>query len=85
MSGVPALWFRAMIGCAFYRFLHPSEYCVTARSHHLRVKDVRFAKDGQSCCFTFRSLKHLKVLAVVTMSDLPGEPLRPLTVCCDDI
>ena len=80
MGGVSALRFRAMIGCAFYGFLRPSEYCVTARSHHLRVKDVRFAKDGRSCCFTFRSFKHSKVPAVVRMSDLPGEPLRPVTV-----
>ena len=64
MSGVLAQRFRAMIGCGFLRL---SEYYVTARSHHLRVKDVRFAKDGQS-------------FAVVRMSDLPGEPLRLVAV-----
>ena len=56
MSGVLALRFRAMIGCGFLRL---SEYYVTARSHHLRVKDVRFAKDGQS--FAVSRSDHLSI------------------------
>jgi integrase len=36
--------FSAMVSCAFYGFLRPSEYCISSAGHHMSVGDVCFSK-----------------------------------------
>ena len=50
--------FSAMMALAFFGFLRPSEYCLSAAGHGLLWKDVKFEKKLQSIKIVMRSYKH---------------------------
>lgn len=76
-----ALQFKAMIACAFYGFLRPSEYCSTSSNHALKQKDVRFSTRHRDACYlTLHSYKHSQGVATIKVVDMPNAPLKPVSL-----
>lgn len=50
--------FSSMASLAFFAFLRPSEYCISAAGHELRWRDVKFERKLRSIRIVMRSYKH---------------------------
>ena len=50
--------FSAMITCAFFGMMRPSEYCVSGAGHEILVRDISVSREGAD--ITFTSFKHSK-------------------------
>lgn len=76
--GEGALRFSAMILVAFYGFLRPSEFLVTASLHYLRRSSVRFGRTSQKCSLKLTSYKHSDGAATVTIREFDARALDPI-------
>ena len=62
--------FAAMITCAFFGFLRPSEYCITSSGHELKSGDIDIT-DSQ-ITLTLTTFKHSKGPAMVRIHRVAG-------------
>ena len=81
--------FAAIITCAFFGFLRPSEYCITSSSHELKSGDIDIT-DSQ-ITLTLTTFKHSKGPVMVRINKVAG-PATPvyrvskyLKLCCEPV
>lgn len=75
-----ALQFKTMVALAFFGFLRPSEYCVSASGHFLRRQDVRISKSSDYAYLRLNSFKHSKAPTNVKVTDGSRISLRPVAL-----
>lgn len=67
--------FSAMVSCAFYGFLRPSEYCISPAGHYVRRSDCKLTKTEVE--LDIRSFKHSCTSAIVRIKGT-GDKTCPL-------